>query len=146
MRGHPQAGSFGFQLTNLNTCFADLQARHAELGLRWLFFPDVDEFVLSNHKDQLLTDLSNKDYGDVACMEVARTFYGTSFYHRRPPQGLVTENYLLASPDYESDVAVQSSAPATEMTDNGHRLGGRSRYYQSIESCECKRIVFKCGT
>ena len=100
MRGHPQAGSFGFQLSNLNTCFADLRARHAELGLRWLLFTDVDEFVLSGNKNQLLTDLLNEKYRHVACMEVARTYYGTSFYHRRLPQGLVTENYLLASPDY----------------------------------------------
>lgn len=100
MRGHPQAGSFGFQLSNLNACFTDLRARHAELGLHWLLFTDVDEFVLSNHKDELLTDLLNEEYRDAACMEVARTFYGTSFCHKRPPQGLVTETYLLASPDY----------------------------------------------
>ena len=100
MRGHPSAGGFGFQLENLNSCFANLCARHSELGLGWLLFTDVDEFVLSNHKDQLLTDLLNDKYADMACMEVGRTYYGTSFHHRRPTSGLVTENYLLASPDY----------------------------------------------
>lgn len=55
--------------------------------------------MLSNHKDQLSTDLLNEEYGEMACKEVVRMYYGTSFYHRRPPQGLLTENYLFASPD-----------------------------------------------
>jgi len=99
MRGRPGAGSFGLQKNNLNTCFTDLRERYAELGLRWLAFTDVDEFVLSNNKGQLLTDLLNANYKGEACMEVGRTYYGTSFHHRRP-RGLVTETYLLASPDY----------------------------------------------
>ena len=101
MRGHPRASTFEFQLSNLNTCFTNLRARHQKLGLRWLLFTDIDELVLSGNKRQLLTDLLNEEYRDVACMEVARTFYGTSFHHRRPPSHeLVTETYLLASPDY----------------------------------------------
>jgi hypothetical protein len=100
LRGHPGAGGFGLQLSNVNECFTSLRARHAELGLRWLIFPDVDEFVLSNNKGQLLTDLLNDRYKGVACMELGRTFYGTAFNHRRPP-GLVTETYLLASRDGE---------------------------------------------
>lgn len=72
-----------------------------ELGLRGVLFTDIDEFVLSRNKGQLLTDLLNEAYRDVACIEVARTLYGTSFHHRRPPPDeLVTEIYLLASPDY----------------------------------------------
>ena len=99
MQGRPGAGSFGLQKNNLNTCFTDLRTRYAELGLRWLVFTDVDEFVLSSNKGQLLTDLLNAKYKGEACMEIGRTYYGTSFHHRRPP-GLVTETYLLASPDY----------------------------------------------
>ena len=99
MRGRPDAGSFKLQKNNLNTCFTDLRARYAELGLRRLIFPDVDEFVLSSNKGQSLTDLLNENYKGEACMEIGRTYYGTSLHHRRP-SGLVTETYLLASPDY----------------------------------------------
>jgi hypothetical protein len=98
MQGHAHGGN-RIQRANLNACFADLRARHAELGLRWLLFTDSDEFALSNNKGQLLTELLNDKYKEEACAVVGRTYYGTSFHHRRPP-GLVTEAYLLASPDY----------------------------------------------
>ncbi len=97
MQGRPGAGSFGLQKTNLNTCFTDLRARYGELGLRWLVFTDVDEFVLSNNKGQLLTDLLNANYKGEACMEIGRTYYGTSF-HIDVPQALSRRRTSLLRP------------------------------------------------
>lgn len=98
LQGHPYGGN-RIQKANLNACFTSLRARHGELGLRWLLFTDIDEFTLSNRKGQLLTDVLLEKYKEAPCIEVGRTFYGSSFHHRRPP-GLVTANYLLASHDF----------------------------------------------
>lgn len=99
LTGHPEAGSFEFQIRNVNGCFKDLRARSQEEGLRWLLFPDVDEFVMSQTPKETLSQALNARYDGAPCLEVARTYYGSSFIHKRPQKGLIIENYLLSSPD-----------------------------------------------
>ena len=102
MLGHPQTSTNELQTNNLNACFRELAQREKKgegTGLRWLMFPDVDEFWMSSEEGETLSEALNSKYDDVPCMEIARTFYGSSFNHKKQP-GLVTENFLLSSPDY----------------------------------------------
>jgi hypothetical protein len=99
MMGHPHGGSFKLQLDNVNKCFTSMRERASHDGMRWIMFPDVDEFFLSSVPGETLSDTLNAKYKGEACLQIARTWYGSSFRHQKPT-GLVTETYLLASPDY----------------------------------------------
>ncbi|KAM3571245.1 hypothetical protein VYU27_006702 [Nannochloropsis oceanica] len=99
MAGHWQASSFALQLKVLNECFTTFRERGPEDGIRWVMFTDLDEFVLSSVPGETLSDTLNAKYKGEACLQIARTWYGSSFYHQKPV-GLVTETYILASPDH----------------------------------------------
>jgi len=99
MTGHWQATSVTLQLSNMNECLTALRARAAEKGLRWVIFPDLDEFVLSSIPGETLSDTLNAKYKGDACLQISRTWYGSSFRHQKPT-GLVAETYLLASSDH----------------------------------------------
>ncbi|GAB5031680.1 udp-n-acetylglucosamine [Nannochloropsis oceanica] len=98
LAGHRQASSDALQLKVLNECFTTFRERGPEEGIRWVMFTDLDEFVLSSVPGETLSDTLNAKYKGEACLQVARTWYGSSFRHQKPV-GLVTETYLLASPD-----------------------------------------------
>eukprot|EP00952_Eustigmatos_sp_NYUAD-ZCMA_P008755 36351-Eustigmatos_ZCMA.PRE.1 len=74
-----------------------MRQRYQEEGLRWILFPDIDEFHLPQDGTKTLTEVLNEEFDDAACIQVGRTWFGSSYQHKRPV-GLVTENYLLASP------------------------------------------------
>lgn len=99
MMGHPDGGSFKLQLEDMNMCFTSMRERASYDGLRWIMFPDLDKFFLSSIPGETLSETLNSRYNGEACLEVARTWYGSSFQHKKP-SGLETETYLLASPDY----------------------------------------------
>jgi len=67
--------------------------------VRWVVFADLDEFFLSSVPGETLSDTLNAKYKGEACLQISRTWYGSSYRHQKPT-GLVTETYLLASPDY----------------------------------------------
>ena len=76
-----------------------MRERASHDGLRWIMFPAVDEFFLSSVPGETLSDTLNAKYKGEACLQIARTWYGSSYRHQKST-GLVTETYLLASPEY----------------------------------------------
>lgn len=99
MTGHWRATSVEHQLDNMNECLTTFRERGPEEGVRWVVFADLDEFVLSSVPGETLSDTLNDKYKGWACLQIARTWYGSSYRHQKPT-GLVTETYLLASPDH----------------------------------------------
>ncbi|EWM26561.1 methyltransferase family [Nannochloropsis gaditana] len=99
MTGHPNPSSSKLQITSLNTCSKSLRQRAEEEGLRWIAFIDADEFALSSVPNESLSETLNKNYRGEACLAIHRTWYGSSFQHKKP-SGLVIETYLMASSDY----------------------------------------------
>jgi hypothetical protein len=99
MTGHWRATSVEHQLDNMNACLTTFRERGPEEGVRWVVFADLDEFVLSSVPGETLSDTLNAKYKGWACLQIARTWYGSSYRHQKPT-GLVTETYLLASPDH----------------------------------------------
>ena len=97
--GSPIHGTVNLQTRSMNKCFTMLRERAVEEGLRWIAFPDTDEFVLSSIPNETLSETLNKNYVGEACLRIHRTWYGSSFQHKKP-SSLVTETYLMASSDY----------------------------------------------
>lgn len=99
LSGHVDTGSNTLQTNNYNECFTRLRADYAKERIRWILFPDIDEFFLSNIPGETLSQTLNMKYEDAPCAEVFRTWFGSSYYHKHLDEGaLVTEHFVLASP------------------------------------------------
>lgn len=99
LSGHVDTGSNSLQANNYNECFARLRLDYEKEHIRWILFPDIDEFFLSNIPGETLTQTLNNNYDDAPCAQIMRTWFGSSYYHKHLPKGaLVTEHFILASP------------------------------------------------
>ena len=55
----------------------------------------------SSLPERTLREVLEGRYAEQPCLSRTRTFFGSALHYRRPPQGLVIENYLLSGEEYE---------------------------------------------
>lgn len=92
------SGTEDLQFEKMNECLNLVTTIRQSEGLRFVLFPDLDEFIYPVQDNLTLSDVLNRDHDREPCLILPRTYYGTSLKHRTPNSGLIIENYFMRSP------------------------------------------------